>query len=332
MSTPRVLILGAGSLGIVLGAFLHKSGTEVVCVCRSNYEAAKNHGFKVKSTVLGAYTYHPQVVNSVPEARGLADKPYDYIVIATKAFPDEDPSPVKVISEAVSTTQTTIVLVQNGIGIEEAYRKRFPTNLIISAVAYMPSTRVFSTEVIQTESQRILTGAYPSHSASAAGEAGDRIRRFTDMLRAGGAQSEIHADIQVERWKKLIGNATWNPICALSRCRDVELLRISDISGDFIEAAMYEVVTVARTLGYGDQVNEEVVKAQMRRSAVRPDPGVQPSMMADMLHNSKMEVEVIVGNVVRLARKNCVAVPRLQTLYVLVSGLNWSISQKTRSG
>ncbi|OJJ53417.1 hypothetical protein ASPSYDRAFT_212287 [Aspergillus sydowii CBS 593.65] len=330
MTTPRVLILGAGSLGIVLGAFLHKSGAELVCVCRSNYQAAKAHGFKIDSIALGSYTYHPELVNSVSEARALADKPYDYIIVATKAFPDEDPSPVEVISEAVSTSHTAIVLVQNGIGVEEAYWKRFPANLIISAVAYMPSTRISSTEVVQTETQHILTGAYPSHPAS--GDDGDKIRRFTDMLSAGGAQSENHTDIQVERWKKLIGNATWNPICALSRCRDVELLGTTDIAGEFVEAAMYEIVAVARALGYGDQVNEEVVKAQIRRSAVRPAPGVQPSMMADMLYNSKMEVEVIVGNVVRLARKYCVAVPRLETLYVLASGLNWSISQKSSIG
>jgi 2-dehydropantoate 2-reductase len=329
MVAPRVVILGTGSLGIVLGAFLDKSGAEIVCVCRSNYQAAKAQGFKVNSTVLGSYVYHPKLVHSVPEARALADQPFDYIVVATKAFPDEHPSPVEIISEAVSTAHTAIVLVQNGIGIEEAYRKKYPANLIITAVAYMPSTRVSSIEVVQTETQRILTGAYPSRPA--VGTERDSMRKFQGLLSAGGAQAEIHADIQVERWKKLIGNATWNPICALSRCCDVELLGTSDIAGSFVAAAMHEIVAVARAIGYGDQVNEEVVKAQIRRSAVRPAPGVQPSMMADMLQGSKMEVEVIVGEVVRLARENGVAVPRLETLYVLASGLNWSLSQRRSS-
>jgi 2-dehydropantoate 2-reductase len=330
MAAPRVVLIGTGSLGIVLGAFLHKAGAEIVCVCRSNYQAAKAHGFKVNSTVLGSYTYYPKLVQSALEAQALADQPFDYAVVATKAFPDENPSCVDIIGEAVSTTHTVIVLVQNGIGIEKAYRRKFPANLIISAVAYMPSTRVSSIEVVQTETQRILMGAYPSRPV--AGLVRDSMRIFQGLLSAGGAQAEIHADIQVERWKKLIGNATWNPICALSRCCDVELLGTSEVAGSFVEAAMYEIVAVARTLGYGDHVNEEVVKAQIQRSAIRPAPGVQPSMMADMLQGNKMEVEVIVGEAVRLARENGVAVPRLETLYVLASGLNWSVCQKRNSG
>ncbi|KAL4863661.1 hypothetical protein BDV12DRAFT_206314 [Aspergillus spectabilis] len=327
MATPRVLIFGTGSLGIVLGAFLHKSGAEVVCVCRSNYQAANAYGLQVDSTAFGNYVYHPTLVQSVSEAATLAGQPYNYIFICTKAFPDEEPSPVEIISQGVSCARTSIVIVQNGIGVEGAYKQRFPANLIISAVAYMPSTRVSGIHVVQTETQRILLGAYPRYALSAEEE--DRIRVLTDMLKTAGAHAEMHADIQVERWKKLVGNATWNPICALSRCRDLEVLGASDIAGSFVEAAMREVVAVARAIGYGDKVNEEVVRAQVRRSAVRAPPGVQPSMMADMLRGGKLEVEAIVGHVVRIAREKGVPVPRLEALYVLASGLNWSLSQKT---
>ncbi|KAL6230028.1 hypothetical protein BDW75DRAFT_234737 [Aspergillus navahoensis] len=327
MAPPRVLIFGTGSLGIVLGAFLHKSGAEVVCVCRSNYHAAKAYGLTVDSTAFGNYLYHPTLVQSVSEAATLAGQPYNYILLCTKAFPDEIPSPVELICPAVSSAHTSIVVVQNGIGGEEAYEKRYPANLIISAVAYMPSTRVSETHVVQTETQRILLGAYPSSALS--GEEEERIRGLTDMLKTAGACAEMHADIQVERWKKLVGNATWNPICALSRCRDLEVLGASDIAGYFVEAAMTEVVAVARAIGYGDEVNEEVVRAQVQRSIVRAPPGVQPSMMADMLRGGKMEVEAIVGHVVRIAREKRVPVPRLEALYVLASALNWSLTQKT---
>ncbi|KAF3384697.1 putative 2-dehydropantoate 2-reductase [Penicillium rolfsii] len=326
MAPPRVLIFGTGSLGIVLGAFLHKSGAEVVCVCRSNYHAAKTYGLIVDSIAFENYAYHPTLVQSVSEAAALADRPFDYILLCTKAFSDEVPSPVELISQAVSSAHTCVVIVQNGIGVEEAYKKRYPANLIISAVAYMPSTRVSETHVIQTETQQILLGAYPSSALSEEEE--DRIRGLTDMLRSTGARAEMHADIQVERWKKLVGNTTWNPICALSRCRDLEFLGASNIAGSFVEAAMNEVVAVARAVGYGDEVNEEAVRIQVQRSIDRAPPGVQPSMMADMLRGGKMEVEAIVGNVVRIAREKKVSVPRLEALYVLASALNWRLAQE----
>ncbi|KAL4861944.1 hypothetical protein BDV12DRAFT_190749 [Aspergillus spectabilis] len=328
MATPRVLIFGTGSLGIVLGAFLHRSGADIVCVCRSNYEAAETHGLKVDSTAFRNYIYHPKIVQSISESDKVPSPPYDYVVVCTKAFLNEDPSPAELIKNVIRSDKTSIVLVQNGIGVEDPYKKRFPDNLVISCVAYMPSTRVSPTEVVQTETQRILMGSYPSGVLSR--EEGDKLQCFADMLKAGGAQAEIHTDIQVERWKKLVGNATWNAVCALSRCRDLELLRSCDIAGSFVEAAMREVVTVAQALGYGAEVNEDVVRSQIQRSAVRAPPGVQPSMMADMLRGSKMEVEAIVGEVVKMARKNGVSVPRLETLYVLGSGLTWRLSENTK--
>jgi 2-dehydropantoate 2-reductase len=43
--------------------------------------------------------------------------------------------------------------------------------------------------------------------------------RFAGLVRAGGATAEIHADIQIARWRKVIGNAAWNPICGLGVSR-----------------------------------------------------------------------------------------------------------------
>ncbi len=202
--------------------------------------------------------YHPTFVQSVPEAATLAGPSYDYIVLCTRAFPDEYALLVEVIYPAVSSADTGFVFVQNGIGVEGAYKKRFAANLIISTVAYMPSTRLSRSYVVQTETQRILLGACPRHAFPGEEES---IRSLIDMLKAAGAHAEMQADIQVERWKKLVGNATWNPICSLSRCRDLEVLGASNIAGSFVEATMEEVAAVAQAIGYGDEVNEEVIRA-----------------------------------------------------------------------
>lgn len=68
MALPRVLIFATGSLGIVFGAILDRSGAEAVCVCRSNYAAAKENGLTLKSSILRDHHYRPQVVKSVAEA------------------------------------------------------------------------------------------------------------------------------------------------------------------------------------------------------------------------------------------------------------------------
>lgn len=97
------------------------------------------------------------------------------------------------------------MIVQNGIGVEEAYKKRFAANPLISTVAYMPSTRVSGTYVVHMETQRIVLGACRRHTFSGEEET---IRGLTDMLEAAGAHAEMLADIQDEQWKKTVGNAT----------------------------------------------------------------------------------------------------------------------------
>lgn len=57
-----------------------------------------------------------------------------------KAFLDAASATASGIQAAVREAYISIVLVQNGIGIEQAYKARFPDDTIISGVAYMPSS------------------------------------------------------------------------------------------------------------------------------------------------------------------------------------------------
>lgn len=88
---------------------------------------------------------------------------------------------------------------------------------------------------------------------------------------------------------------------------------------------MQEVVAVAAASGYAAAITEEVIDVQLLRSSAREWPGVEPSMMADMLLSNRMEVEAIIGEVVMIAKALDVDTPRLETMYVLLSGLDWSL-------
>ena len=57
---------------------------------------------------------------------------FDYIVCAHKAI-DQGAVPAQ-IEAGVDEKKTTIVIIQNGVGNEEPFRKAFPTTTIISCV------------------------------------------------------------------------------------------------------------------------------------------------------------------------------------------------------
>jgi 2-dehydropantoate 2-reductase len=317
----RVLILGLGSIGIVYSRILNKAGVDLVCVCRSNYEAVQSSGFTVRSSVFGNHTFHPRIARTVAEAAAIDDIPFDFVLVCTKSFPGSQHATVEALAPVLHSSSTTIVLLQNGLGIESDYRTRYPANPIISGVVYMPTTKVSPSEVVHTEGEKLFIGSYPASQQA-------DTQQFADILSRGGATVNVEDDVQVERWKKIVANGCWNPICALSACRDVAFLAVSPFALDFVRSVMGEICAVAAAVGYGDVINSEVVDFQMTRSAARPFPGVQPSMMSDMKAGARMEVEAVVGSIVRIAREKYLEVPRLETLYLLLSGLDSSLQSR----
>jgi 2-dehydropantoate 2-reductase len=90
---------------------------------------------------------------------------------------------------------------------------------------------------------------------------------------------------------------------------------------------MDEVVLIARAKGYGHIVTSDLAKVQLQRALERKGtPGIEPSMLVDVLNGRRMEVEAILGNPVRIARELGVAVPRLETLCALLKGLDEAVA------
>ncbi|KAK8076473.1 hypothetical protein PG994_003745 [Apiospora phragmitis] len=332
---PRVLVFGTGSIGSVYTYLLSKAtpSSNITAICRSNYEEATKHGLTIQSTLWGNdLNVKPTVARTVDEAVALSHgEPFDYVVVCSKAIPTQ-PSTAELIRPAVSE-RTAIVLIQNGVGIEAPYAQAFPANPLVSAVVYLPATQIRPAVVEHKEVELLLLGTYP---AAAGADAKNAVKAFAELLAAAGASAKVHDDIQAERWTKLLVNAAWNPICALTRSRDQQFLSSTRSDGDdekaldFIRDVMSEVASVAQAYGYSN-VNEEMIEFQIGRASVRKAPGVQPSMLADALVGKSMEVDAIVGNVVKLAKQKGIAVPILRTIYLLANALDSSFSRKEAS-
>ena len=323
--SPRILLFGTGSIGAVYAFILSRVGCHITAVCRSNYSAIKFNGIKLQSTIFGSQSFKPDVVvEKIPEGQ------YDFVVVASKSFPLSNPA--EVLLPAIRHDHTTIVLIQNGIEIERPYREKFPDNPIISCVAFLPVSQTSPGVFTHKEVERLLIGTYP---ASAPKSHKERAELFGSLITGGGATVEVHDDIQGERWQKLLVNASWNPICAVTRSRDAEFLssnskEVYKPALDVIEAIMKEISMLAIASGY-PEINDAKIGIQLGRAKARitgeKDQGVEPSMMADVLNGRQMEVDAIVGNAVRIAERLGLGekVPMLRMLWVLAEALNSSV-------
>lgn len=331
----KVLVLGTGCIGAVYACLLSRvDQARVTCVCRSNYDSVKTRGLKISSSIFGDLQARPMVVRNVEEAVSKADEPFDFVVVSTKATDSVTKSVIQQIKSVLTSKQTSIVLIQNGLGVEKPFHKAFPETTIISGVTYLPTTQVSPGVFVHSEVEILHLGLYPSSSSSSLAAPSSSSKppplvNFAELVRQGGATARIHDDVQAERWCKIVANGTVNPICALSRCRDRKLVEMSSLAISIFREVMLEIAAVAASAGYSHVVTSDVVEAQLSRTLSRPPPGVQPSMMSDALEERPMEVQAIVGEIVKIAGEKGIHIPRLETLYVLLEGLDQALRSDT---
>ena len=327
MSSPNVLVFGVGSIGAVYLYQLQQAGCSVTAVCRSNYQAVKDNGFTLKSTKFGNQKYKPDfVVRAVAECP--RNKAYDFVLVCAKSFPGSNPSLADLIRPAiVGRPETAIVLAQNGIDIEKEIADEFPNNPILSGVVYLPATQTAQGTIEYPEMLNLLEiGTYPANAPPSHKSAAIKIAEL--MIKGGGA-AEVHEDIQISRWSKLLMNAAWNPICALSLCTDGDFLTTSTpFAYELVWEIMLEIIALAGKVGIpGVTVQEAEKRLAIAKKRAETGTGRQVSMLQDVKQGRSFEVEAIVGNAVRLGRDLNMHMPRLETIYALLKARHFALEK-----
>ncbi|KAH6894331.1 ketopantoate reductase PanE/ApbA-domain-containing protein [Thelonectria olida] len=331
MPRVNIVFVGAGAVGCFYASRLHhpSHNVHVSLVARSNYAAIDKDGVKLQTRTFGDYTFIPDAAfPSVDTAASAKDghgdkKDWHYIFVTTKALPDvSDDSDM--ITPLVGP-KSCIVLIQNGVGVEDPFRKRFPDTPIVSAVTVVSAEQTSPGTIRQNRWTRISIGPYTDGLAT--GDAAV-LRRGTQCTEAltrwwtdlGGIRDvDPHDEVglQTVRWHKLCINAAMNPSAVLSGGRgnadmvaDAELRR-------HLEGVMHEIRdAVPRILGraFPDSMAapDKIIASTARNK------GARPSMLLDWEAGKPLELEVILGNPVRIARERGVEMPRLQSLYALL--------------
>ena len=313
--TIDVLIFGAGAIGAFYGSRIAQSpNVRVSVVCRSNYNAVNAHGFTVESPNFGTYNWRPhKTFPKLEAARGR----WDYIVVSTKALPDV--SDDSALLEGLVQDGTRVVLIQNGLGVEEPYHKRFPRAHILSAVTIASCAQPEHGKIKHNRWTRINVAPYKTK------ESCDEFVKMLDGIKDASAYTE--EKMQLLRWHKIAINAAMNPSSVLSDGMDnASMSKDADMS-EHLMGVMKEVLAVGQQV-VGKEFPKDFASAeQILRSTQKNPSGSVPSMQQDWEGGKKMELEVILGAPIRLAKDKGLELPRLQTIYALIKS-----KQKRREG
>jgi len=308
----EVMLYGLGAIGSFYAFILDRSQrVRLTVVARSNYEAVKNHGLQIKSLNHGDHLVKPVQVVKTPAEAG---KTYDYVVCAHKAI---DNSSVPAQLAPAIDEKTCIVIIQNGVGNEEPFRKAFPKNPILSCVTWVGAIQNSPGIVNHTKSENTQIGIFPNEALAPAAEKA-RLDEFASLLREGGTPFTAEDNIQIQRWEKVVWNVAWNSLTTLTMLDTHAWLKSSSDSMPMTKKLMREVIDVARKCDV--PIQYELVDQLVDKILAMPPIG--SSMQTDCKMGRPMEVDVILGTPVRKGRELGVDIPTLEVLHTLLVAIN----------
>jgi 2-dehydropantoate 2-reductase len=310
----KFLITGAGAIGAYIGARMAQAGFDVTLFARGPHlRAMHDHGVRVKSSE-GDFVARPTIASSLEEVG-----PVDVVFLGVKAhgLPQLAPQLRPVLGP-----NTTVVSTQNGIpwwyfqgfgGEWEGLRlervdpggvisSAIEAHRVVGSIVYF-STEIPSPGVIQhIEGNRISLGE-PDGSRS------DRCRRIAEALISSGLRCPVTTRLRHEIWVKVLGNASFNPVSALTRATLVQMVRDPGVCS-VIRSIMQEVEAVSRKLGM-----ELPVSIDQRIAGAEKVGEHKTSMLQDLEAGRPMELEALVGAVVELGERVNLPMPYTRTVY-----------------
>ena len=304
----KILVVGAGAIGSLLGALLVEGGLSVHLVARPAHAAAiASQGLRVS----GARTrvVHLDATDKVPYGLEV-----DAAVVTTKTF--DLPSATAELAGAISPRP--VLFLQNGLGILSAAHAALrsggwtdPRPYAVRGVNSIPATYVGPGEVRETGVGEILLPV-PGEAGPSAGAA----RLFRMLLEGARVPVEAVPEFEREVWRKALVNAAINPVTAAHGVPNGELLKEPHRT-EALEL-LGEALAVARAAGFGF-TSEEVTRDFER--IVRATAANRSSMLQDLDRGRPTEIDAISGELLREAARHGLELPATKAIAARVAQL-----------
>ncbi|MFW5886558.1 MAG: putative 2-dehydropantoate 2-reductase [Bacteroidota bacterium] len=282
--SKKYAIIGTGAIGGFYGGKLAKKGHDVHFLAKSDYEHIKNKGLTIHS-ING--DFHLEKVNVYNDISNMP--PCDVICICLKTTNNHLlPSFISKIAH----DKSTIVLIQNGLGMEQELSVLFPELKIAGGMAYICSSKSQPGLVYHQDNGQISFGTFNFDDISI-------LEEIAEDFVSSGVSAKVEKNLGAARWRKLIWNIPYNGLSVVLDSSTDKLMNNS-ASRSIVKELMLETIEGAQACGYA--LNPELAD-QMLEFTDRMRP-YYPSMKLDYDNHRVMEIKYIYSNPVSLAKKS----------------------------
>lgn len=305
---PRIGIIGAGPVGLVLATHLIEAGAFVVpCdLIPDRMDEIKKKGITLKHTMEKHVTV-PKIAHSINE---LEMFDLDLVIVSVKT--PYLTGVVKSLAD-IANENMKVVVAQNGIDNEIEVARVVGEERVLRMVINFAGA-------MSSHATVHVSFFNPPNYLAAMSMATDPVaEQLVKLLNSASLQTEVPEDIQDYVWEKAILNAALSAVCAITRKTMKDVMDFP-ATLEIVEALIDEAVLVAEKEGIE-------LGHKFRRSSIRylKDAGHhRPSMLVDLENGHPTEIDRLNGRIVHYGRKHCMPTPLNQSMTALVHLLEQS--------
>jgi 2-dehydropantoate 2-reductase len=303
----RILVVGAGAVGGYFGACLAAAGRDVTFLVRERRAAQlRSIGLQVKSPN-GDFGIAPKDLKLISaQELAAAKSSYDLILLATKAYALE--AAMNDFAPAVGAN-TAILPLLNGMRHLDMLAERFGGEHVLGGASRIVSDVDADGRVIHIELWNDLAFGERDKSVT------PRIEAIAKTMHGAGFEDMLMPDIINFMWQKWVLLASMAGITCLLRGNIGEIAR-APFGVESEQAFLNETAAIARASGYAP-TDKSLAAVSARLTDAQSS--LTASMYRDLIKNSPVEADHILGDMLRRGKMLGLDSPLLQAAYVQLS-------------
>jgi 2-dehydropantoate 2-reductase len=302
----RICVVGCGAVGSLFAANLSLlDDVEVWAfdVSQPHVDAINTGGLRLSGA--GEVVGRPRATSDPSEL-----PPCDFGIVATKAMHTEAAAE----ATAAAFRDGAVASVQNGIGNEEAIAGHVPR--VIRGTTF-PAGKILEPGHVQWDVKGDTTfGPFEPRPAAT-----EEVERLADACTRAGMPATAVADARGPQWRKVIFNASTNPVGALTGlthgrvCEDPALRTL--VSG---------LVDEGKAVASAQSIVLDADPEELIEHAAKPEVAYdhKASMLQDVEARRQTEIDYLNGGIVRFGRELGVPTPLNEAIAALVKGVERS--------
>jgi len=297
----RIAVFGAGGVGGYFGGKLANAGVDVTFIARGAHLAAlRERGLRVRS-VHGDFELRTPAVTDDPAEIG----PVDYVLVTVKS-----PQTTEVAHRLgpLLGDATAVVSLQNGVDNEEKLATAVGGDHVVGGAAYIFATIAEPGVIRHTGGPTTITVGEWTGGTS------ERVGRLVEACRAAGFGADESPSIKTTLWTKFAF------ICALAGTTAAIRLPIGEIrAAPAARELFYRVVTETCEVGRAEGVDLPADLPEKHLAFTdKLEPGGYSSLHHDLTQGNPMELDALLGEVVRRGARAGVPTPMSEALYAIL--------------